>query len=87
MSGIYFHIPFCKQKCSYCDFYSTRDSNGILDLVKSEMKELVLRRDYLRNDLIETIYFGGGTPSLIETSDIEKIIILTEGKTDVEFIY
>ena len=83
MSGIYFHIPFCKQKCSYCDFYSTRDSNGILDLVKSEMKELVLRRDYLRNDLIETIYFGGGTPSLLSKYDINKLLGCVRQNFDV----
>jgi oxygen-independent coproporphyrinogen-3 oxidase len=74
MSGIYFHIPFCKQKCSYCDFYSTRDSNGIVDLVNSEMQELVLRKDYLKNDLIETIYFGGGTPSLLSEYDVNNLL-------------
>ena len=74
MSGIYFHIPFCKQKCSYCDFYSTRDSNGIVDLVNSEMQELVLRKDYLKNDLIDTIYFGGGTPSLLSEYDVNNLL-------------
>jgi oxygen-independent coproporphyrinogen-3 oxidase len=65
MSGIYIHIPFCKKKCNYCDFYSTKDSNGIDALVKSEIKELKLRQDYLLNESIKTIYFGGGTPSLL----------------------
>jgi len=74
MSGIYFHIPFCKQKCSYCDFYSTKDSNGILELVNSEIKELVLRKKYLEDDLIETIYFGGGTPSLLNKYSINSLL-------------
>lgn len=74
MSGIYFHIPFCKQKCHYCDFYSKRDSNGMDILVKSELKELVLRKDYLNNELIETIYFGGGTPSLLKVNDISDLL-------------
>lgn len=74
MSGIYFHIPFCKQKCSYCDFYSTKDSKGIGDLVQSEIKELVFRKDYLNQDLVETIYFGGGTPSLLSISDVSILL-------------
>ncbi len=74
MSGIYFHIPFCKQKCSYCDFYSTKDSNGIDELVRSEIEELILRRDYLNHDLVETIYFGGGTPSLLNIYHISNLL-------------
>ena len=52
MAGIYFHIPFCKKKCNYCDFYSKRDSKGIIELVKAEIKELIFRKDYLDNELI-----------------------------------
>lgn len=74
MSGIYFHIPFCKQKCSYCDFYSTNDSKGIVELVKSEIKELVLRKEYLKGNIVETIYFGGGTPSLLSIYDIDSLL-------------
>jgi len=74
MSGIYFHIPFCKQKCSYCDFYSTKDSNGIGELVQSEIEELILRKDYLNHDLVETVYFGGGTPSLLNIYDINNLL-------------
>ncbi len=83
MSGIYFHIPFCKQKCSYCDFYSTKNSNGIVELVKSEIKELDLRKDYLNNDLIETIYFGGGTPSLLSINDINDLLSCVKQNFDV----
>ena len=74
MSGIYFHIPFCKQKCSYCDFYSIKDSKGIAELVKSEIKELILRKDYLDNEIVDTIYFGGGTPSLLSKYDINDLL-------------
>lgn len=83
MAGLYFHIPFCKQKCHYCDFYSKRDSNGIDILVKSELKELVLRRNYLNNECIETIYFGGGTPSLLNTSYINDILNAVRSNYDV----
>lgn len=74
MSGIYFHIPFCKQKCNYCDFYSRSDSNGINELVKYEIQEFLLRKDYLNNELIETIYFGGGTPSLLSINHISELL-------------
>jgi oxygen-independent coproporphyrinogen III oxidase len=74
MAGIYFHIPFCIKKCSYCDFYSKNDLNGIEGLVKSEIQELIFRKDYLNFELIETIYFGGGTPSLLNINYINKIL-------------
>lgn len=79
MSGIYFHIPFCKRKCNYCDFYSIRDSKGIDELVSSEISELSLRKDYLGNELIETIYFGGGTPSILGLNHISAILEGTRG--------
>lgn len=74
MAGIYFHIPFCKQKCHYCDFYSKKDSKGINDLVKYEIQELVFRKDYLNNEIVETIYFGGGTPSLLNDNHIKDLL-------------
>lgn len=74
MAGIYFHIPFCKTRCSYCDFYSTTDKNKVPELIKAEIKEIELRSNYLSNETIETIYFGGGTPSLISQGNIEKLI-------------
>jgi len=74
MSGIYFHIPFCKKKCSYCDFYSKNDLNGIDELVKYEIKELKLRSDYLDNEFVNTIYFGGGTPSLLNINSIQELL-------------
>ncbi len=83
MSGIYFHIPFCKQKCSYCDFYSTRDSNGIAELVKSEVKELILRKDYLNGEIVKSIYFGGGTPSLLDKYKIENLLNCVRQNFDI----
>ena len=74
MSGIYIHIPFCAKKCFYCDFYTVQSAkykNEFLDAIFSEIK---LRKNYLNNDTLKTIYFGGGTPSQIKTYEIEKII-------------
>ena len=74
MSGIYFHIPFCKVRCSYCDFYKTTNTSRLTDLVRSLKLELWLRRDYLTDYHIKTIYFGGGTPSLLAPDHIEDLI-------------
>ena len=74
MSGIYIHIPFCKSRCIYCAFYSTTASEIKDKYVDALCKEMLLRRDYLGGDTIETIYLGGGTPSQLTTDEIEKIL-------------
>ncbi len=74
MAGIYFHIPFCLSKCNYCDFYSETKSLPSADFINCLQKELLLRTDYLQDKVIKTVYFGGGTPSLLQPSDIERII-------------
>lgn len=83
MAGIYFHIPFCKHKCSYCDFYSIKDSDGIEELVKAEIKELILRKGYLNDEIIDTIYFGGGTPSLLSKYNIYSLLDCIHQNFDV----
>ena len=74
--GIYIHVPFCTEKCIYCDFYSlAKHENQIGDFVKSICKEIQLTSDKIKPDWdIDTIFIGGGTPSLLEPSDLEKII-------------
>ena len=61
MAGIYIHIPFCKRRCIYCDFFSTTQSEKKEAYVRALCKELELRRDYLPQEEIATIYLGGGT--------------------------
>ena len=73
MAGIYLHIPFCKRRCIYCDFYSTTQNEKKEAYVDALCQELIQRRDYLGGESIETIYFGGGTPSQLERRDFEKI--------------
>ncbi len=73
MSGIYIHIPFCKQACHYCDFHFSTSLGKKGELVNALCKELVLRKDEL-NDEVETIYFGGGTPSLLSIEDLQLLI-------------
>jgi oxygen-independent coproporphyrinogen-3 oxidase len=73
MAGLYLHIPFCKKACHYCDFhFSTQlDSKGLL--TKAMCAELELQRDYLQGEIIKTVYFGGGTPSLLSHAEFELI--------------
>lgn len=73
MAGIYIHIPFCKQACIYCNFHFEKGKKNIPILIDAICKEIELRQNET-NEKIETIYFGGGTPSYIEVDFIEKII-------------
>jgi oxygen-independent coproporphyrinogen-3 oxidase len=74
MPGIYFHIPFCKSVCSYCDFYKTTNIDLVDTLVLTLKKELLLRSNYLNGQNIETIYFGGGTPSLLKQFHFDELL-------------
>ena len=74
MSGIYIHIPFCKQACHYCDFHFSTSLKKKDELLQALAKELQLRRSELQNKTIETIYFGGGTPSLLTIDELRFLI-------------
>lgn len=77
MSGIYLHIPFCERKCIYCDFYSIEDLNLMDDFVRFLLKEIDIFRvesDFVDDVCFDTIYFGGGTPSLLKPGQIERIL-------------
>ena len=74
MSGIYVHIPFCKSKCIYCDFYSIAVSSLIDDYCNALKKEIASRSNQLTDKQIQTIYFGGGTPSMLAIPRIESIL-------------
>jgi len=80
MAGIYFHIPFCKTRCVYCDFFSSATKvNEVDEYVEALCEELRERADYLNGHPVETIYFGGGTPSQLSAKHFEKIFrTLTE---------
>ncbi len=73
MAGIYIHIPFCNKKCYYCDFYSLANLKYKDTFIDALLKEITLQKKYLENDKIETLYFGGGTPSILNFSDLSKI--------------
>lgn len=72
MAGIYIHIPFCKQKCSYCDFHFSTNLQHKPNLIQAINKELEIRKNEISTPL-ETIYFGGGTPSILSEIELESI--------------
>ncbi len=74
MAGIYIHVPFCKQACNYCNFHFSTNLALQNDFTEALLKEIELRRTYLVNEPIETIYFGGGTPSLLPLPAIRDIL-------------
>lgn len=74
MAGIYIHIPFCKQACNYCDFHFSTQLKNKSRLIQAIIKEIDLRKDYLEIRNISSIYFGGGTPSLLNQNEITAIL-------------
>ena len=74
MSGIYIHIPFCKQACHYCDFHFSTSMKKKDEMVLALVKEIELRKGESQYEIIETIYFGGGTPSVLTIDDIQFLI-------------
>ena len=74
MAGIYLHIPFCKQACHYCDFHFSTNQETRSELVQAILKEIQLQKDYLLGEPIQTIYFGGGTPSILEKYELHLIL-------------
>ena len=75
MAGIYIHFPFCRQACHYCNFHFSTQTKYQQQMLTAMHAELILRKDELDKP-IESIYFGGGSPSLLPASSIEKIIRL-----------
>ena len=73
MAGIYLHIPFCKQACNYCDFHFSTSMKMKVDFVQAVIQEIELRKDVFANEFISSVYFGGGTPSLLSKEELDRI--------------
>lgn len=74
MAGIYLHIPFCRQACHYCDFHFSTNIEIKTELIRAMGEEISLQREYLNSEEVQTIYFGGGTPSLLTSAEIEFLL-------------
>jgi putative oxygen-independent coproporphyrinogen III oxidase len=90
MAGIYIHIPFCKSRCIYCNFYSTTAYSNLQHrYIDAVCKELIIRQPYLKGESIRTVYIGGGTPSLLDEESLRNIFQTLEktyGLTNCEEI-
>jgi oxygen-independent coproporphyrinogen-3 oxidase len=91
MAGIYIHIPFCRQKCYYCDFYKTVNTSQTENFLSALGMEIVQRKGYINNQTIQSIYFGGGTPSVLKEkevagilNDLYKIFTITDAEITFE---
>ena len=74
MAGLYIHVPFCKQACYYCDFHFSTDLRHRMELVNAMVSELESQKEYLTDEPIQTIYLGGGTPSLLAEKEINSLL-------------
>ncbi len=83
MAGIYIHVPFCYTRCSYCDFYKTTDQQFKDEYIKALCKEIDNQSSFLLKEAIETIYFGGGTPSTLTVSELNVILKKIEKYTSI----
>ncbi|QSE98333.1 radical SAM family heme chaperone HemW [Fulvivirga lutea] len=81
MAGIYVHIPFCKQACHYCDFHFSTNQDQQTKMVSSIVKEIELQKGYL-NEPVKTIYFGGGTPSMLNENELNAILSVIHSTFD-----
>ena len=84
MAGIYIHIPFCLSKCAYCGFYSVPSVKRKAEVLESLKQEMVEREDYLHGEPVGTIYFGGGTPSLLKVEEIGVLLQLIKEHFEIE---
>jgi oxygen-independent coproporphyrinogen-3 oxidase len=82
MAGIYLHIPFCFKRCDYCDFFKTTNISLKSDFLNILKKEIDKNRNFIDSEIIETVYFGGGTPSVLMAEEVKLILdfIFTEEK-------
>ena len=83
MAGIYIHIPFCKQACHYCDFHFSTNTRTQKQLLQCLSKELHIQQNYLEGERISTIYFGGGTPSLLAPAEINSLLETIDKHFDI----
>ncbi|MDO9264546.1 MAG: radical SAM protein, partial [Desulfosalsimonadaceae bacterium] len=79
--GIYIHVPFCVRKCGYCDFYSVPDLNAIPAYVPAVVREMALMKEASLR--VDSIYFGGGTPSLLEPVQVSQLVDAVYRRFDV----
>ena len=76
MAGIYIHFPFCKQACTYCNFHFSTSLKNKDILIESMYREIELRNRFFKNEIIDSIYFGGGSPSLLSAKSLGFLFLV-----------
>ncbi|MFM2208003.1 MAG: radical family heme chaperone HemW [Bacteroidota bacterium] len=84
MAGIYFHIPYCRKACHYCDFHFSTSAGTLGEMVDALIAELAFREDLPSSTPVGTIYFGGGTPSMLPPSDLSRLLVAVHDKFPVD---
>jgi len=84
MPGLYIHIPFCRKACTYCDFHFSTNLEKKIELVSAICKEIETRKDYLADKKLRSIYFGGGTPSVLTPEELSRILKTARLNFDIE---
>lgn len=84
MAGVYFHIPFCRKACVYCNFHFSTKLVNKNEVLQAMLQELHLRKDYLKNQTVKTLYFGGGTPSVLSADEINSFVEKVNEYFDVD---
>ena len=84
MAGLYIHIPFCLSKCAYCGFYSIASQKRKADYLEALKQEIHSRKDYLRGEKVETVYFGGGTPSILTIEELRPIFVSLQESFEID---
>lgn len=84
MSAIYIHIPYCKKACNYCDFHFSASLRNLEQMINNICSEAIKQKKYLMSAPVNTIYFGGGTPSILSISQIEKIVDTLTSNFNIE---
>src|SRR5690606_5527163 len=74
MAGIYFHIPFCRQACHYCDFHFSTSQKNRNEMLLAMQQEVSLQASFLSGESVDSVYFGGGTPSLLDADDLLRLM-------------
>jgi oxygen-independent coproporphyrinogen-3 oxidase len=85
MAGIYLHIPFCKQACHYCDFHFSTNQQSKTQLVHWMVREMELQKNYLEGEKLATIYFGGGTPSVLDQHELQLLLLAVKNNFPVAY--
>lgn len=84
MSGLYVHIPFCLSKCAYCGFYSIPSLKRKADFLEALKQEIIARKDYLHGEKVETVYFGGGTPSILSIEELQSVMAALQASFEID---